>query len=436
MDNTWVSAVVILAFVLIGGYFAASELALVSLRESQVQLLAASGKRGARVAALRQDSNRFLASVQIGVTLAGFLSAAFGGSTVAVKLAPVLTGWGLPEGAAPTVALVVVTAIISYVSLVLGELVPKRLALQKAEAVSMFVAPTLDKVATAARPVIWLLSRSTNAVVRLLGLDPHAGGEEVSEEELRDLVGSHRDLTPDERRVLSDVFAATDRRISEVMVPRGDVDCLAGTTTLDDAAGQVMSMPHSRYPVTGDDIDDVLGFVHVRDLLTAVHADRQAQARTLADIVRPITAVPGTKPLMSTLMELRRGGDHLALVVDEYGGTDGIVTLEDLVEELVGEIQDEYDVALARDVSAENTLEFAAGLHPNDVAERLGVPLPPGRYETLGGFVMDRLGRVPVVGDIVDEGGHRFAVTQVQGRRPVMVRITPITDVPGVRPGP
>ena len=328
MDNTWVSAVVILVLVLIGGYFAASELALVSLRTSQVQLLATSGRRGARVAGLRQDSNRFLAAVQIGVTLAGFLSAAVGGATIAVELAPVLTGWGLPEEAASTVALVAVTAVISYVSLVLGELVPKRLALQKPEAVSMFVAPALDRLATAARPVIWLLSRSTNAVVRLLGLDPHAGGDEVSEEELRDLVGSHRDLTPDERRVLSDAFSATDRRIREVMVPRTDVKFLAGKTTLDDAAPQVMSMPHSRYPVTGDDIDDVLGFVHVRDLLSAVHADTQAQARTVADLVRPIIAVPGTKPLMPTLVELRRGGDHLALVVDEYGGTDGIVTLK------------------------------------------------------------------------------------------------------------
>ena len=422
--------------VLIGGYFAASELALVSLRTSQVQLLATSGRRGARVAALRQDSNRFLAAVQIGVTLAGFLSAAVGGATMAVKLTPVLTGWGLPEEAASTVALVAVTAVISYVSLVLGELVPKRLALQKPEAVSMFVAPALDRLATAARPVIWLLSRSTNAVVRLLGLDPHAGGDEVSEEELRDLVGSHRDLTPDERRVLSDVFSATDRRIREVMVPRTDVKFLAGKTTLDDAARQVMSMPHSRYPVTGDDIDDVLGFVHVRDLLSAVHADTQAQARTVAGLVRPIIAVPGTKPLMPTLVELRRGGDHLALVVDEYGGTDGIVTLEDLVEELLGEMQDEYDMHFAVDVAAANTFEFEAGLRTNDIAERIGVSLPPGHYETLGGFVMDRLGRVPVVGDIVDEGGHRFTVTQAQGRRPVMVRITPIADDPTSRPTP
>src|SRR3954449_2483564 len=297
MGKVWVSALAILLFILIGGYFSASELALVSLRDSQVQRMADTGKRGARVAALREDSNRFLAAVQIGVTLAGFLSAAFGGSTLAVKLTPVLTGWGLPRGAASTASLVLVTAVISYVSLVLGELAPKRVALQKAEAISLFVAPVLDKVATAARPVIWLLSRSTNAVVRLLGLDPHAGGEQVSEEELRDLVSTHQDLTADERRVLSDVFSASDRRLSEVMVPRTEVAFLSGATTLDDAADQVMSRPHSRYPVIGEDVDDVLGFVHVRDLLTAVHRNAESDRRTVADLVRPVTALPGTKPL-------------------------------------------------------------------------------------------------------------------------------------------
>jgi putative hemolysin len=423
MDNTWVSAAVILAFVLIGGYFSASELALVSLRDSQVQRMAVSSRRGARVAALREDSNRFLAAVQIGVTLAGFLSAAFGGSTLAVKLTPLLAGWGVP--AASTVSLVLVTAAISYVSLVLGELVPKRVALQKAEAISAFSAPVLDRLAAAARPVIWLLSRSTNAVVRLLGLDPQASGEQVSEEELRDLVSTHQDLTPDERRVLSDVFSATDRRLSEVMVPRADVRFLAGATPLTDAARQVMSSPHSRYPVTGDDVDDVLGFVHVRDLLSAVWAEPGEAPGTVADVVRPIVALPGTNPLLPTLMLLRRGGGHLALVVDEYGGTDGIVTLEDLIEELVGEIQDEYDAPLPG-IDSRRAEEVPASLHADEVAERLGLHLPPDRYETLGGFIMHRLGRIPAVGDFVDEIGHRFTVTKVEGRRPVSVRVTPV----------
>ena len=429
MDNTWVSAVVILAFILIGGFFSASELAVVSLRESQVQRMAATDRRGARVSVLREDSNRFLAAVQIGVTLAGFLSAAFGGSTLAVRLTPVLTGWGLPRGAASTVSLVVVTAVISYVSLVLGELVPKRLALQKAEAISVVVAPVLDKVATAARPVIWLLSHSTNAVVRLLGLDPEAGGDQVTEEELRNLVSTHQDLTDEERRVLSDVFSATDRRLSEVMVPRGEVMFLAGATPVQVAAHQELSSPHSRYPVTGEDVDDVLGFVHVRDLLTTVLADGAAPGGTVADIVRPIVALPATNPLLPTLLLLRRGSGHLALVVDEYGGTDGIVTLEDLIEELVGEIQDEYDAPVpGRERSGNQTQEVPANLHTDEVAERLGVELPRNGYETLGGFLMHRLGRIPAVGDFVDELGHRFTVTEVAGRRPVMVRVTPVPE--------
>jgi putative hemolysin len=431
MDNPWVSAAVILAFILLGGYFSASELALVSLRDSQVQRMAGTGRRGARVAALREDSNRFLAAVQIGVTLAGFLSAAFGGSTLAVKLTPVLTGWGLPTGPASTVSLVLVTAVISYVSLVLGELVPKRVALQKAEVISLFVAPVLERVAAAARPVIWLLSRSTNAVVRLFGLDPHAGGEQVTEEELRDLVSTHQDLTADERRVLSDVFAATDRRLSEVMVPRADVMFLSGATPLAEAARQVMSSPHSRYPVTGDDVDDVLGFVHVRDLLTAVCVEPPESRSTVADVVRPVVALPGTNALLPTLMLLRRGGGHLALVVDEYGGTDGIVTLEDLIEELVGEIQDEYDLPVtSSDGDRGRAQEVPANLHADEVAERLGLELPPDRYETLGGFIMHRLGRIPAVGDFVDELNHRFTVTKVDGRRPVSVRVTPVPELP------
>ena len=213
MTDILVNIGLIVVFVLIGGYFSASELALVSLRESQVARLAARGRRGARVAKLREDSNRFLAAVQIGVTLAGFFSAAYGGSTLTDPLAMLLTGWGLPHGLAETAALVVVTAAIAYLSLVLGELVPKRLALQRAEAVSTFVAPVLDRLASLCRPVIWLLSRSTNVIVRLLGLDPHAGGEQVTEEELRDMVVTNQQLTAEERRVLGDVFGATDRQL-------------------------------------------------------------------------------------------------------------------------------------------------------------------------------------------------------------------------------
>jgi putative hemolysin len=445
----------ILLFVLIGGYFAASELALVSLRDSQVARMAARGRRGARVAKLRKDSNRFLASVQIGVTLAGFFSAAYGGSTLTGPLGALLTGWGVPQGLAETAALVVVTAAISYLSLVLGELVPKRLALQRAEGVSMFVAPVLDRVASLFRPVVWLLSRSTNVVVRLLGLDPHAGGEQVTEEELRDMVVTNQELTAEERRVLGYVFGATDRQLSEVMVPRTEVDFLQADAPLSEVARHVLGRSHSRYPVIDQTADNVIGFVHVRDLLTALlpahsNVGRTAKvsnaappgsprsveepaelsgghtptAQVVRDIVRPVVMLPGSKPLIAALSQMRKSGAHLVVIVDEYGGTDGIVTLEDMIEELVGDFQDEYDPVEPSPDTTGMARELDGLMHRDDVYERSGITLPDGPFETLAGFVQTRLGRVPHTGDTLDALDHRFTVLEMDGRRVARIAVT------------
>jgi putative hemolysin len=425
VDGVLLSLALVLLFVLVGGYFSASELALVSLRDSQVERMAAASRRGKRVARLRADPNRFLAAVQIGVTLSGFFSAAYGGSTLTGPLGQVLTGWGVPAGLAGTIALVAVTAFISYLSLVLGELVPKRLAIQRSEAVSLFVAPMLDRVARISRPVIWLLSRSTNVVVRLLGLDPKGGGDEVTEEELRDMVAGHGDLGAEERRVLSDVFGAADRQLAAVMIPRTEVEFLTATMPLVEAARHVLDKPHSRYPVIGETVDDVVGLVHVRDLLTAVCLERDRAdvhgPRTIADLTRPVPLVPGSKPLLSALAELRAERNHLAVVVDEYGGTDGIVTLEDIIEELVGEIEDEYDP----DDTDDDSTVLDGLLHRDDLAERTGIVLPDGPYETVAGFVQAGLGRVPALGDTFEALGHRFIVTEMDGRRVARLRVAP-----------
>jgi putative hemolysin len=418
----------VLLFVLIGGYFAASEIALVSLREGQVRRLADDGRRGRAVARLHEDSSRFLSAVQIGVTLAGFFAASYGGATLAVSLQRVLIRGGLSEALAETVALVVVTLIVAYVSLVLGELVPKRLALQRPEPVALFVAPVLERIAQLFRPVIWLLSVSTNTVVRLLGIDPHARTEEVSEEELRDLVGSHEELTPEERRVLTDVFTATDRVLGEVMIPRTEVDFLAATMPIDEAANYIASRPHSRYPVAGDTPDDVLGVAHVRDVLTAVQRSQYGTDRpkTVADLARDAPLLPRTLPLVSALSQMRRRG-HLAIVVDEYGGTDGIVTLEDLIEELVGDIEDEYDPRGRPNRRLDDgSLELDGLLHLDDVRELVGIELPPGHYNTLAGFVVSQLGHIPAMADSVQALDHRFTVTEMDGRRIARVRIAAI----------
>ncbi|GAA5032982.1 hemolysin family protein [Microbacterium fluvii] len=445
MDSgLWLNIALVVLFILIGGVFAGTEIALISLRESQIDQLERQSSRGARVAAVARDPNRFLASVQIGVTVAGFLSAAFGASTIAPYLTPVFLAWGMPEAVAAAVSLIVLTLIIAYLSLVLGELVPKRFALQRASSLALAVGPTLDRFSRIMRPVIWLLSVSTNGVVRLLGGDPKAAGEEMSDEELRELVVSHEGLPEDERQILRDVFEAGERSIGEVMRPRHDVVFLDGDLTVDEATRIVATQPYSRYPVIGTDFDDILGFVHVRDLYQAdalLAGDDDAGAvrvgtttpvegvRRVRDLVRRIAVLPATNALLPSMSMLRRERIHIAVVIDEYGGTDGIVTLEDLVEELVGEIEDEHDMTDAVAAASTGDLVVDAGLNLEDFREQTGIALvDEGDYETVGGYILDRLGRVAAVGDVVEAGEHELEVVEVEGHRIERVRVRAHVD--------
>lgn len=422
-QNTAINLGLVLIFVLVGGVFAATEMALVSLRESQLSRLELQGSRGAKVASLARDPNTFLAAVQIGVTVAGFLSAAYGASTLAPDVSPGLASLGLSDGTADTVALVLMTLIIAYMSLVLGELVPKRFALQRSAGLALAVAPPLAKFATVMKPAIWFLSLSTNAVVRVLGGDPHATSEEMSEEELRDLVGAHEGLEAVERQILQDVFAATERTVKEVMRPRGRVEFLSAHTSITDAIAAVQKLPHSRYPVTDRSVDDVIGFVHVRDLLESTS---RPDVATVADITREIPLLPSTNRILPAMSQLRRQGVHIALVVDEYGGTDGIVTLEDIVEELVGEIRDEYDLPdeFVAQTSRSEAGVYEANLNIEDFAAVSGLELTDGSYETVAGFIVHELGRMPVIGDVVTVGAATLEVTAIDGRRIAEVKMT------------
>jgi putative hemolysin len=422
MTDILVSVGIIILLILFGAIFVASEIALVSLRESQVKGLA--GKRGKRVIALAATPNRFLAAVQIGVTAAGFLSAAFGEARLSSHLSPVLENAGLSSGLSDVLALILITLVISYVAIVVGELVPKRLALQRAEATALLFAPIVDRFARIARPVIWLLSRSTDVLVRLLGGDPSARREAITEEELRGLVASHESLTKDERKLIDEVFAAGERQLREVMIPRTEVAFLEASITVARAQRLTKDAPHSRYPVTRDSQDDVVGFVHVRDFFVPA-----AKARTMkvGDVMRPVKMLPGTKKVLPAMSEMRREGHHLAIVVDEYGGTAGIVSLEDLIEEVIGDIRDEYDVneddplrVAGADVEADGLLNL------DETEEQTGVRLPDGPYETLAGFIMASLGHVPRLGEAVEVDGHRLTVSELDGRRIARVRIDPI----------
>lgn len=411
----------VLLFVLIGGVFAAAEMALVSLRESQVRQLEFRGKRGRTVAQLTRDPNRFLSAVQIGVTVSGFMSAAFGGAVLAGALAPTFAAIGIP--AARTVALVFVTICISYVSIVLGELAAKRLALQRSEGFALVLGPLVSWIAWFVRPVIWFLSVSTNVVVRVLGGDPGTRSEQMSSDELRELVSGTETLGAEERSIVDEVFAAGDHQLREVMIPRTDVDFLDAETPIFKAVRVVTERPHSRYPVARGSADDVLGFVHVRDLLNPQVSGRSMR---VGELVREVTYLPSTKRVIPAMTEMRDHGTHIAIVLDEYGGTAGIVTLEDLIEELIGDIQDEYDMVMSspsrRLVNGE--VEVDGRLNLDDFADETGVRLPEGAYETIAGFVIATLGRIPDIGEYVDHEEWRCTVVERDGNRVARVRVT------------
>ena len=397
MNSVVFNIALILVLVGVGAVFVAAELALVSLRESQVKQLAHRGKRGQLVARLTADPNVFLSAVQVGVTLSGFLAAAFGADRLAGSLGRALERVGLPEGFAHTTALVLVTVVISYISIVVGELAAKRLALQRAEGFSLALAPLVNFIARVARPVIWLLGKSTDVVVRLVGGDPTAAREEVTDEEIRTLVSGSTTLGAEERQIVEDVFAAGERGLREVMVPRTEVDFLPASMPAHQAVREVIKAPHSRYPVTGESADDILGFVHVRDLL-----DPEISTRSIpvAEVARPVLTLPETARVLRALTEMRRAPSHLAIVLDEYGGTAGIVTMEDLVEELIGDITDEYDVVEDR-VTLRGALVVDGLTTLDEFADETGFVLPDGHYDTVAGYFMAQLGQLPDIGDVV-----------------------------------
>jgi putative hemolysin len=404
------------SLILLAALFVAAEIALISLRESQIRQIAGRGKRGARVAKLAENPNRFLAAAQVGVTVCGFLSAALGAEKLGGYVIPWLEDKGLSTGLSTTLSIIGVTLVIAYFSLVFGELVPKRLALFRSEEISLASAGVIDVIAKIFRPVIWLLSKSTDFVVRAFGIDPKEARSQISEEELLDLVAGHAALSEQERDIVEEVFNASERQIHEVMVPRTEVDFMDVSLTVGNAIELAVDKAHSRYPVIRGSSDEVIGFIHVRDLLDTSLATK---GNKIIELVRTIMFLPGTKGVLPALSEMREQGQHVAIVLDEYGGTDGIVTLEDLVECLIGEIRDEYDEA-EDDVSIESRtgdFEVDGLISIEDLIDQTTLEIPDGPYETASGFVMHYLGRIPKEHDVVNINGLRITVLSMEGKR-------------------
>jgi putative hemolysin len=433
LSKVVVEIIVVLVIMCIGGFFSASEMALVSLREGQVRALAQRGKRGQRTAKLALDPNRFFSAVQIGVTLATLVTGAYGADT----LAGVLKSWlvhskHMSAGWAGPVAFIAVTICITFFSLILGELAPKRIGLQRAPRLALLAAPLLDRIATLARPVVWLLTASTNLVVAILGGDPRIGRQAMTEAELRELVTGNESLSQDERHIVGEVFDAGKRQIREVLVPRTEVVFLDAETPVAAAASIAASVPHSRLPVYSGTYDNVIGFVHVRDLLGPGVAKRSVP---VSGISRPVKFLPISKTVLSSLSEMRRERAHLAIVVDDYGGTAGIVTLEDLVEELIGDIRDEYDLEQDQATTLRGgEVEVDGLLNLDEFTEQTGVELPEGPYETAAGYVLAAFGDLPSPGDKVQVAGHTITVTELDGRRIARLRVAANAPPPAPNP--
>ncbi len=411
----------VLVLILLNGALSGSEMALISLRDSQVRRLERASRAGRVLARLSGDPNRFLATIQIGITLAGFLASAFAATSLAQ---PLVAPLGFLGAAAEPVAIVVVTLVLTFITLVLGELAPKRLAMQRAESWSVAAARPLDGLAVAARPIVWLLAKSTDFVVRVLGGDPAASRKEISTEEIRDLVVAQRGFTTQQRDIISGAFEITERTVREILVPRGQVTTLPGTMPAERALRQLADSGHTRAPVVGPGgLDDVIGVVHLRDLLT----DCVGVGDTAADRARPPLLVPETLLVADAMRQLRYQREQFALVVDEHGSIDGVVTMEDLVEEVVGEIYDETDRDVQAVLHESDGVFVVPGSFPIHDLPDLGIDiekLPPLDYTTVAGLVLHRLGHVPTTtGETVTLPGLTAEITQISGRAISQVRL-------------
>ncbi|MDP9798711.1 putative hemolysin [Catenuloplanes nepalensis] len=410
MQELWTQLALVAVLVVLNAGFAGSEMALVSLRESQIHRLEREGGAGGRVLArLSKDPNRFLATIQIGITLAGFLASAAAAVSLAKPLVPLLSALG---DAAEPVSILLVTLVLTFVTLVFGELAPKRIAMHRAEGWALAVARPLDLLATVSRPAVWALGATSDLVVRAFGIDPSEEREEISPDELRDIVSGHRGFTVEQQTIINGAVQIAERQLRAVLVPRLQVFTLDSGTTAEAARLVLAASGHSRAPVVRHSmLDDVVGVVHLRELIGV------PDGRPVDECARPPMLLPDSLPVSDALRQFKAERQHIALVVDERGAIDGIVTLEDVLEEIVGEIYDETD----RDVQSvrtdpDGTMALPGTFPVHDLPD-IGVELgerPPGDYTTVAGMMLTLLGHIPTVaGETVTVDGWEASVTSV-----------------------
>lgn len=430
MESIAVELIVIFFLILANGFFSGSELAIISARKSTIARLVAEGNSSAMmVEKLQNDPHRFLATVQIGVTVVGSLASAVGGATAVEYFKPWLASAPYPfiREAAEPISIGIVVALVSYFSLILGELVPKTIGLQYADRMSLIVAKPVNALATIGGVGVKFLTLSNRAVLALFGVKPESGQEFVTREEVLHTLaegGEAGALTEHEHKVIENMLDFSRTLVSEVMVPRLRIIALDVDSPRNALLDVIRENMYTRYPVYRNDRENIIGFIHSKDLF--LHPLIDSPEFTLETIVRPVLYVPESKRASDLLRELQRKRMQMALVIDEYGGISGLVTTEDLLEELVGEIEDEHDAGDARrsERLADGSLLVDALMSLNDLEELLDVKFEEGLpYETIAGLILAKLGRFPEQGEMVKWGAYELICEEVSATSVVKVRI-------------
>jgi putative hemolysin len=432
--------VLLLVLIVLNAFFSASEIAVISVPKLRLKQLIDSGNKTAQVLFnLADDSSRFLATIQIGVTLMGFLASA----TAAVSLSQGLANFlltlplGLSASAAQSIAVITITIVLSFITLVLGELVPKSIGLAHSERIALFVARPIDFIAHLLSPIVRFLVWTTNLIAKPLGGQPRRGMPIVTEEEIKTLVDAGEEggvIEEDEKEMIYSIFEYGDTVAREVMVPRMDVLAIEDDTPLLEAMDAVIKHNHSRVPVYHDSIDNIIGILYAKDLLKVLHERGRAGANEIrvVDLLRPAAFTPESKKVSELFEDMQKRRNHMAIVIDEYGGTAGVVTIEDILEEIVGEIRDEYDQAEELEIQPGGDHDWIIDARANlgDVNDALHVHLPVDDADTLGGFIYTMLGKVPLPGDEVRYENTLLKVINVAGRRIGKVRVQVLANEP------
>ncbi len=419
-----VSIVVTLLLTLVNGFFSMSEMALVNVKRPLLERDAEEGNAKAKTALeLSGDSGDLLAAIQVAITLVGFASSAVAATNLSDPFAVWMASVGVPATVAAGLAPVIITLVVSYFSIVIGELVPKRIALADCEGVSKRVAGFLKGFTVAAKPLIWITAKSANGISRLLGVRSADERQNVSEEEIRYMVSDAEELTDEEKSMIHEIFDLGDAAARQVMVPRVDMTALEDTETLSSVLACMRKTGYSRIPIYHEDVDRIVGIAHIKDLISPIIDEGKGDA-PIAGFVREADFVPDTKDIIPLLSEMQTSHDQMVIVVDEYGGTAGVITIEDIVEEVVGEIEDEFDPDNKYLTKLSEREWLVDGRFPIDDAAELGWPIEESdEYETVAGFILDLADGLPGPGEVFDVDGWRFRVQSMRGRRIALLRV-------------